>query len=345
MLSRRMRKTSFTMPMMWVSVALFFAAELFTAASYAQAPLPQPTPPPQEQTQEPPAQAPLPQAPPPQAPPYYPPRELDRLVSPIALYPDPLLAQILTASTFPDDIPAAAQWADQHHYLKGEALAQAINDDQLPWDPSVQALLPFPSVLDMMASDMPWTQELGNAVLAQRPDVMDAVQRERRLAWNYGYLRPNPTVVVAAGPYITIMPVNPAFIVVPYYSPAVVFVAPRPGFAVGFAIRYGFGIGIGFAFRPWGWGFTRFDWGTHVVIVNNVTWGRTWVNRTTYVHPYTVRRYAPMANRPPEHHELVSRTPKERADARAGRATKEEHSRAPKERGEGGEHHEGGEHR
>jgi hypothetical protein len=336
-----MKKTSFTMPMMGVSIALFFAAELFTAASYAQAPLPQPTPPPQE----PPAQAPLPQAPPPQAPPYYPPRELDRLVSPIALYPDPLLAQILTASTFPDDIPAAAQWADQHHYLTGDALAQAITADQLPWDPSVQALLPFPSVLDMMASDMPWTQELGNAVLAQRPDVMDAVQRERRLAANYGYLRSNPSIVVGMGPYITIMPVNPAFIVVPYYSPAVVFVAPRPGFAVGFAIRFGFGINIGFAFRPWGWGLTRFDWGTHVVIVNNVPWRRAWVNRATYVHPYSVRRFAPTATRPPERHELVSRTPKEREDARAGRATKEEHSRAPKEKGEGGEHHEGGEHR
>jgi len=315
MLNRRMRKTSLARQMIGASIALFFAAQLFTPASFAQAPLPQP--------QEP--QAPLPQAPPPQAPPSYPPQELDRLVSPIALYPDPLLAQILTASTFPDDIPAAAQWADQHHYLSGDALAQAITADQLPWDPSVQALLPFPSVLDMMASDMPWTQELGNAVLAQRPDVMDAVQRDRRLAANYGYLRTNPSIIVGMGPYITIMPVNPAFIVVPYYNPAVVFVAPRPGFAVGFAIRFGFGINIGFAFRPWGWGVTHFNWGSHVVIVNNVPWGRTWVNRATYVHPYTVRRYAHSAPRAVERHELVNRSPREREDARAGRATKEEH--------------------
>jgi hypothetical protein len=317
--------------MMGAFIALFFAAQLFTPASFAQAPLPQP--------QEP--QAPVPQAPAPQPPPpSYPPQELDRLVSPIALYPDPLLAQILTASTFPDDIPAAAQWADQHHYLNGDALAQAITADQLPWDPSVQALLPFPSVLDMMASDMPWTQELGNAVLAQRPDVMEAVQRDRRLATNYGYLRTNPSIIVGMGPYITIMPVNPAFIVVPYYNPAVVFVAPRPGFAVGFAIRFGFGINIGFAFRPWGWGVTRFNWASHVVVVNNVPWGRTWVNRATYVHPYTVRRYARSAPRPVERHELVRRSPREREDARAGRATKEEHSRAPKK-----EEHEHGEHR
>src|SRR5208337_3293599 len=135
MLNGRMRMTRFTIRWVAASCALFIAAGLFTAALSAQAP----------------------QA---QAPPYYPPQELERLLSPIALYPDPLLAQILTASTFPNDIPDAAQWADQHHYLTGDALAQAIAADQVPWDPSVQALLPFPSVLDMMASDMPWTQEL-----------------------------------------------------------------------------------------------------------------------------------------------------------------------------------------
>jgi hypothetical protein len=307
MLKGRMRKTKLTVRWIIAYFALFLGAQLFTAVLLAQAPLPQG-----------------------QAPPYYPPQELQRLVSPIALYPDPLLAQILTASTFPDDIPAAAQWADEHHYLTGDALAQAITADQLPWDPSVQALLPFPSVLDMMASDMPWTQELGNAVLAQRPDVMDAVQRMRRLAANYGYLRSNPSIVVGMGPYITIMPVNPAFIVVPYYSPAVVFVAPRPGFAVGFAIRFGFGVPIGVVFRPWGWGVTRFNWGGHALIVNNVAWGRTWVNRVTYVHPYTVRRFAPSAPRPPDRHELVKRSPREREDAKAGRATKEEHAKAPK---------------
>ena len=164
------------------------------------------------------------------APPFFPPAQLDQMVARVALYPDSLLAQIFAAATYPDQIPDAARWADQHHYLSGQALADAIQADQLPWDPSVQALLPFPSVLDMMASDMGWTTDLGNAFLAQQQDVMDAVQRERRKAYDYGYLRTNPQVIVGGGPYITIAPVNPAFIVVPYYSPAVVFVAPRAWF-------------------------------------------------------------------------------------------------------------------
>jgi hypothetical protein len=194
-------------------------------------------------------------------PPSYPPGELDNLVARIALYPDPLLAQVLAAATYPDQIPDAAKWADEHHYLRGDDLARAITEDHLPWDPSVQALLPFPSVLEMMASDMNWTEELGNAFLAQQQDVMDAVQRERRHAHDYGYLRSNGQVVVSAGPYITIMPVNPAFVCVPVYNPAVVFVAPRPGFFVGGAIGFGFGISLGFAFAP-GVGEVRISSGT-----------------------------------------------------------------------------------
>jgi hypothetical protein len=142
-------------------------------------------------------------------PPLLPPQELDHLVARIALYPDPLLAQILAAATYSNDIPDAARWADQHHYLTGQALADAIQNDQLPWDPSVQALLPFPSVLDMMASDMNWTTRVGDAFMAQQQDVMDAVQRLRQEAQQYGYLRTNGSVVVSGGPYIAITPVNP----------------------------------------------------------------------------------------------------------------------------------------
>src|SRR5579863_7037732 len=196
------------------------------------------------------------QAPPPSQapPPLFAPPQLDDLVARIALYPDPLVAQILAGATYPDQIPDAAKWADEHHYLTGQALADAIQGDQLPWDPSVQALLPFPSVLGMMASDMPWTQGLGNAFLSQQQEVMDAVQRERAKAQQYGYLRTNPQVIVSGGPYITIMPANPAFVVVPYYNPAVVFFAPRPGFFIGGAIRFGFGVPIGGYFGAWGWG-------------------------------------------------------------------------------------------
>jgi hypothetical protein len=260
-------------------------------------------------------------------PPSFAPDQLDQLVSRIALYPDPLLAQILAAATYPDQIPDAARWADQHHYLTGQALADAIQADQLPWDPSVQALLPFPSVLDMMASDMNWTTDLGNAFLAQQQDVMDAVQRERRRARDFGYLRSNGQIIVGGGPYITIAPVNPAYVVVPYYDPRIVFFAPRPGFVVGGAIRFGFGVTIGGFFRPWGWGYDRFDWDRHAVIINNEPWRRGWGDRRAYVHPYPgVRRYGP-AERAPERHELHERSERERAAPREGRRAPEEHGR------------------
>lgn len=264
------------------------------------------------------------QAPPP-PPPAYPPQELDRIVQRIALYPDPLLAQVLAAATFPDQIPDAARWSDQHHYLTGDALAAAITADRLPWDPSVQALLPFPSVLDTMASDMSWTSELGNAFLAQRDQVMDAVQRMRKTARDFGYLRSNGQIVVSGGPYIEIAPVNPGFIVVPAYDPLIVFAAPRPGFFIGGAIGWGFGINIGVAFRPWGWGANRFVWASHGVIINNAPWGRTWVNRGAYVHPYAMPRYT--GPRPVEGHALHERSAREREAPRGGRAREEEEHR------------------
>jgi hypothetical protein len=245
-------------------------------------------------------------------PPSFVPQQLDGLVSRIALYPDPLLAQVLAAATFSEQIPDAARWADQHHYVTGDALARAIQDDQLPWDPSVQALLPFPSVLDMMASDMNWTRQLGDAFLAQNLDVMDAVQRMRRQARDFGYLRTNGQIIVSGGPYIEIAPVNPAVIYVPYYDPLIVFARPRPGFVVARGITFSFGIGIGPAFRPWGWGGNRIVWGSHLVFINNAEWHRTWVNRGTYFHPYEIRRAGP----PPrieEHHELRERSERERA--------------------------------
>jgi hypothetical protein len=268
-----------------------------------------------------------------QGPPSFSRGQLDQLVARIALYPDSLVAQILAAATYSNDIPAAAQWADQHHYLAGQALANAMAADQVPWDPSLQALLPFPSVLDMMASDMAWTSQLGNAFLAQPQDVMDAVQGRRAIAQRYGYLTTNSQVVVSGGPYISIMSVNPGFMVVPYYDPAVVFFAPRPGIVVGGAIRFGFGVGIGAFFAPWGWGpgAIRFDWGAHAVFLNNARWGRTWANRAAYVHPYAaIRRPAPGFVRPAEGHALQPRSEPERNAARQGREL-------PREA-----HHEGG---
>jgi hypothetical protein len=268
-------------------------------------------------------------------PPLFPPQQLDQLVARIALYPDPLLAQVLAAATYPNDIPAAGQWADQHHYLAGQALADAIQGDQLPWDPSVQSLLPFPSVLDMMNSDMRWTSDLGNAFLAQQQDVMDAVQRQRAVAQSYGYLRSNGQVMVSGGPYITIMPVNPGYVVVPYYDPTVVFYAPRPGFFVGGGIRFGYGVSIGGYFAPWGWGGVRFDWGNHGVFLNGARWDRRWDNRAAYVHAYpAVRRPAPGIERRPEPHALQPRSMPERNAAREGRPQPRESHRGGERGGE-----------
>ncbi|HUA85098.1 MAG TPA: DUF3300 domain-containing protein [Bryobacteraceae bacterium] len=214
-------------------------------------------------------------------------KQLDQLVARIALYPDPLLAQVLTASSYSDQIPEAANWANQHAALKGDQLANAIKEDNLQWNPAVLALLPFPSVLNMMAQDPAWTQELGNAVLTQRAAVMDAVQRMRRDSYKYGYLRTNPyDTVVDSGGYVQILPVNPAYVYVPTYDPLAVFAAPAPGFFVGGAIQFGPAIVVGAAFAPWGWGHPYIAWGTHGIFFDFTPWGRVWENRGFYVHPY-----------------------------------------------------------
>ena len=182
---------------------------------------------------------------------HFSPPQLDQLVARIALYPDPLLAQVLTASTYWVQIPEATGWANQHSYLTGDALAASIQQDNVPWDPSVVALLPFPSVLDTMARDPAWLQQLGNAVLTQRAEVMDAVQRMRRKAMDYGYLQSNDYLrVVSNGGYVEILPINPGVFYVPSYDPLVVFGRPARGVAIGGAIRFGPGITIGAAFSP-----------------------------------------------------------------------------------------------
>jgi hypothetical protein len=249
--------------------------------------------------QPPPAQNyPPPQGGPPQQPGYPPqgypppqaPQDLERLVDRIALYPDPLLGNILAASTYSDQIFDAEAWAHRHGYLHGPELARAISDDHLWFDPSVQALLPFPDVLDMMARDIGWTRALGDAFLANRAGLMDAVQRLRHRAWDYGYLRSTPQIMVNNGPYIDIVPVDPAFYFVPYYDPTIVFFPPRPGFRVGLGIRFGPGIALGAAFAPWGWfgGGVRFGWGAHAFFLNNRVWEGV---RPGYVHPSSLPRY------------------------------------------------------
>jgi hypothetical protein len=238
-----------------------------------------------------------------QPPPPPPPGDLDRLVDRIALYPDPLLSDVLAASTYPDQIPEAAHWADDHAYLRGEDLARAISYDRLWFDPSVQALLPFPAVLDMMAGDMGWTQALGDAVLNDRPGVMDAVQRLRHRAYDSGYLRSNPQVIVRViGSYIEILPAHPGYIYVPRYDPAIVFLPPRPGVRVAATITFGPAIFVGVGFGPWGWGgANRIIWDQRVIVLDNRPWIRTRENRATYVHPYPMPRYERRPYHPEEH--------------------------------------------
>lgn len=301
-----------------MALALIFSVS--TIQGHAQGQYPPPPPPGQDQAPPPPPPPPPPGQGPDQGPPQgYPqqgpgdpqgpppamaPQQLDQLVQRIALYPDPLLAQTLAAASVWEQIPEAANWADQHAALHGDQLAEAIRADNLQWDPSVMALLPFPQTLDMMAQDPGWTQALGSAVLAQRGDVMDAVQRDRQQAYNYGYLRTNPyDNVVNDGQYVEILPVNPAYLYVPYYNPGVVFFAPRPGFAVGVGIRFGPAIVVGGAFAPWGWGSVGFGWGSHAILIDHAAWNRGWGNRRYYVHPYA-HGYAHGPGPREEHHEV-----------------------------------------
>jgi hypothetical protein len=189
---------------------------------------------------------------------YAPSGNLDNLVSRIALYPDPLLAQIFAAAAFPDQIAAAAQGSGG------------------PFDPSVEALMQYPSVLQMMASDPAWTQALGEAVMQDEGSVMDTIQNLRREAQQYGYLQSGPQMqVVDDGGYVNIMPVG-GYLYVPVYDPYVVFARPRPGFFVGGAIRFGGGF-------HWAAGYNRFDWRGHEVFVNRRVW--TPPVRRTYVAP------------------------------------------------------------
>jgi hypothetical protein len=214
------------------------------------------------------------------------PSQLDQVVSRIALYPDPLLAQVLAASSYWDQIPEAATWAQQHGYLTGEALAQAIHQDNLNWDPSVIALLPFPSVLQMMAQDPAWAQQLGQAVLTQREDVMDAVQRMRKKAKEFGYLQSNNYLTVNEDQgYIEILPAAPGVIYVPTYDPLVVFARPARGLVIGGAIHFGAGITIGGWFAPWGWTSPGLLWPSHAIVIDR-PWVRGWVGREAYAHPY-----------------------------------------------------------
>src|SRR5271165_5118471 len=152
--------------------------------------------------------------------------ELQGLVAPIALYPDALVAQILSASTYPDQVAIADNWLQQNKNLTGSALAQAVNGQT--WDPSVKALTEFPSVLDKMAQSLAWTSQLGEAYHNQQADVMTAIQTLRAQAKAAGNLKSGSqiTVVQQAPQTIVIQPTNPQVVYVPVYNPTVIYGTP-----------------------------------------------------------------------------------------------------------------------
>src|SRR6516165_5848799 len=158
-----------------------------------------------------------------------PPDQLDSLVAPIALYPDPLLAQVFAASTYPLELIQLQQWLTKNPNLKDKALVDAVSKQ--PWDPSVQAMAALPDVVKRLADDIQWTTDLGNAFLAQQSDVMDAVQRMRGKAQSKGNLKSNEqmkveTQTVENKQVIVIEQANPQVITVPSYNPTVVYGAP-----------------------------------------------------------------------------------------------------------------------
>src|SRR4029077_18077382 len=150
------------------------------------------------------------------------PEEMQQLVAPIALYPDSLVAQILAASTFPEQVVEADRWVQAHPDLKGDDLAQAV--DQQPWDPSVKALAAFPSVLGNMDKNLSWTSSLGDAYYNQQQDVMDAVQAMRQRAQQAGNLKTTPQqTVTTQGSTVIIQPADPTVVYVPAYDPWAVY--------------------------------------------------------------------------------------------------------------------------
>ena len=150
------------------------------------------------------------------------PRELDRLLAPVALFPDPLLTDILAASTYPAQIVEAARFVAANASLHDAALTSAAAGQD--WDQSVRALLPFPAVLHMLDVDLQRTDRLGQAVSAQQADVLDAVQRLRLAAERAGTLRNGPDAnVVNEGQDIVILPPSPQTVYVPAYDTGCVY--------------------------------------------------------------------------------------------------------------------------
>src|SRR5215472_2555988 len=205
--------------------------------------------------------------------------QLDSLVAPIALYPDPMLSNVLMASTYPLEVIQLQQWLAQNKNLKDKALADAVAKQN--WDASIQSLAALPDVVKLLSENIKWTTDLGNAFLAQQDDVMAAVQHMRKTAQDKGNLKSNEqqkveTKTVESKQVIVIEQSNPQVVYVPSYNPTVVYGAPvyayppiaypPPGYyAAGMAISFGVGVAMG-AMWSGGW-CCGASWGSN----NNIT--------------------------------------------------------------------------
>jgi Protein of unknown function (DUF3300) len=225
-----------------------------------------------------------------------PPEQLNKLVAPIALYPDALVAQILAASAYPTQIVEANRMARENPGLKGRDLAEEV--DRQDWDPSVKALVTFPTVLANLDRDLSWTSELGEGYYNQPDDVMQAIQYMRHKAYDAGNLRTTPQErVYEQGPNVDIQPADPNVVYVPTYNPAYVYGYPV-GLWPGFYPWWGVGgpyisFGIGFPVWPffgfgWGWHGWGIGWGFHGgVFYGGHPWayrGGAFYNYAAFVH-------------------------------------------------------------
>jgi len=211
----------------------------------------------------------------------YMPEQLEQLVAPIALYPDPLLGEVLMASSYPLEVAEAAQWRSANPGTSGDYLTAALV--QQPWDPSVKGLTVFPQVLQMMSNNIEWTEDLGEAFLADQQGVMDAVQQLRRQAMAAGTLASSQQDVVSEdNGAISIQPADPAMVYVPYYNPSAVFspwpypdympyaFAAPPGVVYAGNGLFGYASGIFIINALWGW--DGWDWHDHRIDLDDRRW-------------------------------------------------------------------------
>jgi hypothetical protein len=230
-------------------------------------------------------------------------QELDQMLAPIALYPDPLLSQMLMAATYPLEVVEAARWSRANPSLTGKSATEAASSQ--PWDPSVKSLIAFPQVLQTMDQKIDWTERLGDAFLAQQAQVMDTIQSLRHKANATGLLASSQQAdVVQTGDVIEIEAQNPDVVYVPYYEPTLVygpwwwpdyppvFWEPWIGYGWYGDFAWGLGIDVGgdFFFGSW-------DWHNHRVYARGSTY-HDGVGAHTWQHDPSHRRGVPYRNAP-----------------------------------------------